>query len=375
VPVSSEERSELRPLTSLRFFGAALVFVHHDPVTGTFGAYYGLGPAGVGFFFVLSGFILMYAYRNVFQAGASWKQVRDFYAARIARIYPAYLLASAIAVPVLVVFGDRRWDLATPLVRGSAFVAQVLMIQAWIPIAAICVGINSPAWSISTEAFFYAMFPVLAHFLLRTFGRASGWKIIAGAVLVWAAPTAIFLFPHVINDWVYYIFPPVRLVDFAVGMLCAMFFFTQPVNGTRRATWTGIEAAAIVIVVASIALSPVLPTAVQFGLYLIPAWSILIVSGAYGGGLISRLLALPLFVYLGRTSFAFYLLHWIVIVGFRHVHGASPPLLFAMTFAVTLAASSAMYQLVERPLRGRIRRLLSTRPEARAPNGAVWLAS
>jgi peptidoglycan/LPS O-acetylase OafA/YrhL len=46
-----------------------------------------------------------------------------------------------------------------------------------------------------------------------------------------------------------------------------------------------------------------------------------------------------------------------------------------MTFAVTLAASSAMYQLVERPLRGRIRRLLSTRPEARAPNGAVWLAS
>src|ERR1019366_3990826 len=97
-----------------------------------------------------------------------------------------------------------------------------------------------------------------------------------------------------------------RLVDFAVGMLCAMFFFTQPLSGVRRVRWTVVEAVAIALVVASIALSPVFPAVVQFALYFIPGWSILIVSAAYGHGLISRLLATPLFVYLGRISFAFY---------------------------------------------------------------------
>jgi peptidoglycan/LPS O-acetylase OafA/YrhL len=375
VPVSGEERSELRPLTALRFFGAALVFVYHCPATSDFGVRYGLGPAGVGFFFVLSGFILMYAYRNIFRAGVAWTPVRDFYAARIARVYPAYVLASVIAVPVLFAFGDVQWNVSTPLVRGLAFVAQMLVIQAWIPIGTICLGINSPAWTISTEAFFYAVFPVLAHSFLRIFGRVSGWKIIAGAALVWGVPTAIFLVPHAVSEYVSYVFPPIRLIDFAVGMLAAVFFLTQSPSGVRRVPWTAVEAAAIGFVAASIALSPLLPAVVKYALYLIPALSILIVSAAYGAGLFSRLLAHPVFVYLGRISFAFYLLHWLVIDGFRHTHGLSRPLLFAATFAVILAASSAMYHLVERPLRGRVRRLLSTRPVARALIGGVRIAS
>ncbi len=355
-----EERSELRPLTALRFFAAALVFVYHCPATSDFAGRYGLGQAGVGFFFILSGFILMYAYRNIFQTDVAWAQVRDFYAARIARVYPAYVLASVIAVPVLIAFGDPQWNASTPLMRGLAFVAQILVVQAWIPIGTICLGINSPAWSISTEAFFYVVFPFLAHSLLRTFGRASGWKIIAGTGLVWGVPTAIFLVPHAVSMWVSYIFPPVRLVDFAVGMLCAIFFHTQPRTGVRRIPWTGIEGAAVAGVVASIALSPGLPAVALYALYLVPAWSVLIVSAAYAGGLLSRFLARPLFVQLGRVSFAFYLVHWLVLAGFRHVHGLPAPLFFAAMFSATLAASFAMYHLVERPLRIRVRRLLST---------------
>jgi peptidoglycan/LPS O-acetylase OafA/YrhL len=370
-----EEQSELRPLTSLRFFGAVLVFVYHCPATSDFGARYGLGQAGVGFFFVLSGFILMYAYRNVFRAGTAWPQVRNFYAARVARVYPAYVLASVIALPVLFAFGDPQWNTSTPFVRALAFGTQMLMIQAWIPVMTICFGINSPAWSLSTEALFYVLFPLLAHSFLRIFGRASGRTIFAGTALLWGVPTAIFLIPHAVSMWASYIFPPVRLVDFAVGMLCAVFFLRQPRTGERRIPWTGVEAAAIGAVATSIALSPALPEVVRYSLYLIPAWSALIVSAAYGAGLFSRLLAHSVFVHLGRISFAFYLLHGLVIDAFRHAHGLSGPLLFAATFAVVLAASSAMYHLVERPLRGRVRRLLSMRSEARGLNGGVRLAS
>src|SRR5260370_6407765 len=52
-----------------------------------------IGYVGVSFFFVLSGFILVYTY-----AGREIDN-RDFYRARFARIYPAYLFSLLISLP------------------------------------------------------------------------------------------------------------------------------------------------------------------------------------------------------------------------------------------------------------------------------------
>jgi peptidoglycan/LPS O-acetylase OafA/YrhL len=72
-------------LTSLRFFAAACIVLGHG--ASRFHYRFDLFDLrhGVTFFFVLSGFILSYTYANF-----DWKNnYRDFFAARIARLYPA----------------------------------------------------------------------------------------------------------------------------------------------------------------------------------------------------------------------------------------------------------------------------------------------
>src|SRR5438105_5116432 len=86
-------RPRLPALTSLRFFAAFHVFIFHvQAIVAVFGpAWYqrlaSIGYVGVSFFFVLSGFILVYTYEG------KPIMARDFWRARFARVYPAYAFA------------------------------------------------------------------------------------------------------------------------------------------------------------------------------------------------------------------------------------------------------------------------------------------
>lgn len=174
-------REQLKPLTSLRFGAALLVFVYHCEPTAAFAGAYALGHAGVGFFFLLSGFILTYTYYGHFSGPISWENVREFYVARLARIYPLHLVSMGLAIAVLARFGGTFWDRSDYVTRASAFVAQSSLMQSWLPNENIYFGLNSPAWSISVEAFFYALFPFLVSSLLRSFGRSSPRLIFVAA--------------------------------------------------------------------------------------------------------------------------------------------------------------------------------------------------
>src|SRR6266853_1107259 len=95
----SDARPRLPALTSLRFFAAFHVVIFHFQAMQIF-----IGPAwfqklssigyvGVSFFFVLSGFILVYTY-----AGRD-TPARDFWRARFARIYPAFAFSLLLTGP------------------------------------------------------------------------------------------------------------------------------------------------------------------------------------------------------------------------------------------------------------------------------------
>ena len=55
------------PLTSLRFFFALIVFLSHYSRKGE--AIFAEGDIGVEFFYILSGFIISYTYKNKFADG------------------------------------------------------------------------------------------------------------------------------------------------------------------------------------------------------------------------------------------------------------------------------------------------------------------
>ncbi len=323
------------------------MFVYHAPFAQPFATQHALGQAGVGFFFLLSGFILTYTYGG---ALTTWPSVAQFYVARFARIYPSYLASIALALPVVAAYGSLAWDKSSPAERAAALVAQVLAIQAWFPREEIYLGINSPAWSISVEAFFYALFPPLLRSLSRSFAASSARTVFALAALTWACAAAVFAIPHHADVWTTFIFPPVRLVDFVAGMLLGFAYL----RGYRLAgPATAWELAASCAVAAGIVAIPFVPAGWQYGLWLLPFWAALIAIVALRGGAISRLLSHPVLVRLGEISYAFYLVHFTILIVAEHVLPA--PFVSAVALAATLAVAWFLHVGVERPLRSFIR--------------------
>jgi peptidoglycan/LPS O-acetylase OafA/YrhL len=87
--------NRLAALTSLRFLAAAAIVYHHVMGAWAFPRVPQFHFAqGVSFFFVLSGFILTYRYPVL----RDWREIRRFWLARFARIWPAHATSLVIVV-------------------------------------------------------------------------------------------------------------------------------------------------------------------------------------------------------------------------------------------------------------------------------------
>ena len=344
----------LPSLTGLRFIAALAVFGTHSVfriadghVKNALTQLFTQGYVGVSFFFVLSGFILVWSRREGDTPGA-------FYQRRVARIVPAYLLALVVSV---------LWDsLVAPARAGQTILeslASFPALQAWIPVEDIYWGGNLPGWSLSAEAFFYLLFPVLI-LLMATAKRR--WAVVAASIAA-VVILPILLDPvlrHSLGYWILYILPAQRLAEFAVGMVLA----TLMGRGWRFPVplWL----AAVLAVVAYL-LAPHIPYA--FGLVLVTFLPFVMLIGAVAQADLDgrrSVLATRAMVRLGEWSYAFYLFHFLVLgivfTAFTQVFADSMTKNVALGLAAivvalvaTVALSGAVYRWYERPLERRIR--------------------
>jgi len=184
-------------LNGLRFLAAlAVVIFHYAPRVEAYTCVPGIiknlineGPAAVGFFFILSGFVL--AHRHLY-GGAPLQTPKAFYWARFARLYPAYLLAFLLFLPIAV----QRYVLnPSPALMGHhtfllSAVLSCLMLQSWTPLAQAW---NGPSWSLSVEAFLYLMFPLIGLRLVNLSRRNTilvlliSWLIPSGLAVAYIA--------------------------------------------------------------------------------------------------------------------------------------------------------------------------------------------
>lgn len=347
-------RSNLPALTSLRFFAAAAIFALHAEQIAGFpkGNFAGFTlNQGVSFFYVLSGFILHYNYRD----GATQNGWMSFVTLRFCRLWPLHvaglLLASALAWADIVSWYHAY--LSLPKLLGIIF-----MMHAWSPDNHVYFAINGVSWSLSVEMFFYACFPAVS--------RSASKSPLQTMALV-SIPVAILLFfaraTHVdLASGIYNINPLVRLPEFVTGILIAEWRARQHKPSiVNRRLWTSAECLSLLVLalcnwVAPIAFSWAFAhLGISIGIYLrgffsaIPCAAVIYIFSMQRGAVSGSMNWRPL-ILLGKASFALYVIHQ-PIQKFMAVRliGMNPWELTAACALVTISIAIVLHRLIEIP--------------------------
>ncbi|MBE7175909.1 MAG: acyltransferase [Mucilaginibacter polytrichastri] len=345
----------IKPLTSLRFFFALLVFCRHVDfvkqhsfplVNWVITHVFPEGYIGVSFFFILSGFILAYTYQQkIIEKKTSPKA---FMIARFARIYPMHILSFLLAFPLAYKFITSG---ETPYWTAK-LAANLLLIQSFFSDPLTYFSFNGVSWSISDEMFFYAMFPLIMLGFAAT-GKKIWLYALAAACI--AIPVCVYFNGNPFNEFLFYINPLFRLVDFSLGILVYNIF--RQIREERITPFTAnmLELGSMVLLAIFFQYHELVPQNYRFACYYWLPMCLLIFAFAFQKGLVSRLISYRFFIILGEISFSFYLLHQIMIRYFFSVNKRMyDPIerdyyMFFVILLVSLGLSYLAHRFIEMP--------------------------
>ncbi|WP_431775592.1 acyltransferase family protein [Streptomyces cucumeris] len=341
-PPATAGGGRLPSLTGMRWAAAFLVFIFHVTRFDYFGGGFGLvvdgilggGGVGVSFFFILSGFVLAWSFREDERALTFWRR-------RIARVYPVHLVTAAMALALAFTL--------VPGLRPSGIpeaVANLLLVSSWKE--QWWQALNPVSWSLTCEAFFYAAFPAIFALLRRLRPRLLTTLTMASTAAVILIPCANLTFalgwsPH---------FPLVRLPEFVVGAAACRL--------VQLGAWRGpgLGTSAALSLTGYILMWP-LPSAFCYAACTVIGLVCLISAAAVAdlNGTPTRWRH-PRLVRLGEWSFAFYMIHILVMRTGEQLFTVSPRLGIVPGLAVTTAAflvslglAWALYVVVEQRCR------------------------
>ena len=335
-----------------------MVLVHHGFYLLTpntkLAAVASVGFVGVGFFFVLSGFVLTWSHNPDLP-------VRYFYGRRLARIYPLHLVTAVLALGLALALGQG--------VEPGQALLNLLLLQSWVPVESFGSSLNGVSWSLCCEAFFYLMFPALGRWARRWDLSAAIW-VVAG-VLVMVAVTAVILLPHDAAQQFLYKGPAYRTGGFILGIILAL-----QIKGGRRlkvsvkfAVVFACFSYCLALAASLVATRVGLPDLRVYGdLITLPAAYVLIAAATRSdlngeAGLLRH----PRLVVLGEASFALYMTHYLLLtawVGFVGVPGsmAVGVAVFVGLSLVSVVISVAAYRWIEHPAERYFRARIGTPP-------------
>jgi peptidoglycan/LPS O-acetylase OafA/YrhL len=292
-------------LTSLRFLAALEVVIFHcgNEFIGLLASpaqmFFLHGYEAVSFFFVLSGFVLAYAYHSPSRRSSSvvhW----SYYRARLIRIYPVYVLGLLLATPIFY-WSSVVKQTTDPTVAVAALGLVPLLLQAWNPPTAL--AWNAPAWSLSVEAAFYAVFPWLS---MTFFAHPGAARAAALVVLVCGTECIrIYLLACGATDAFVYFFPIFHAPTFLCGVAVAHLYLRHaPSTKVANLLFYGAATALVTLWTSTVPRSWA-----SSNIVLVPLYSILILGATRCTGVFARVLSSRVLTILGDASYALYILH------------------------------------------------------------------
>ena len=322
----------------------------------------------VGFFFLISGFILAYNYGD-----RPTLSKKTFYLARLSRVYPVYLLVLLLSLAFLPI----EWKAHTPEEFYRGLVLTPLALQGWNPMLATFW--NTVAWTVPAEFFLYGLFPFLLLGIERFAVRLATPRSVVIAILcLWVIGimphTAYYLLnPDHLNGpatrftyawWLRLLkyTPPMYFCTFTAGVLVARLHGILTLSAFRR-TLAALGALAGLTLFFAFAVERV-PYVIIHGSLLLPLFSLLLI-GLAGQNPVAAVFAFKPLVVFGETTFCLYLLHF---NAFLLIHYYKLPEKLHLTrfdpwisYAAIMLLALAVLHLYERPAR-RFVLSLATRP-------------
>lgn len=267
------------------------------------------GFISVSYFILLSGFVLGYNYNARARSG-ELDRVR-FWKARFTRIYPIYLLSLVLSLGLV----GSEYRAHTHAMFWTGMVLTPLLLQGWIP--AIATFLNTPAWTMSAEAFYYVVFPWVARWK-RPERVAPHLAKMAGVWAVGLIPGTLYILfnPDGIKHpdrwsygpwlWALKYTPYAHLASFVFGVMLANLDQMVRREGPLR-LWLGIFGFAGIYGLLS--LGPLVPYALIHDGLLMPLFACIIL-GLAGENALARALGVKPLVFVGEASYCLYLLHF-----------------------------------------------------------------
>lgn len=335
----------IETLQSLRFIFFVMIFMSHFEYDGL-PAFDAGGDCGVSFFFILSGFVLSSAYGN--KVSSDGFRYRQFMARRVKKLYSLHLLC----LLAFVVINIRSMDAGT-LVR---LLPNLLLVQSWIPSAGFYFSANAVSWFLSDILLCYSVFPVVFRVVRRMTPAA-----LTGAWAAVLAAYAVLLcnIPDAMTNAIVYVFPPVRTVDFAIGVtLWRVAIWLKERRAAvleSRLTATAAELAVFAALAMTLAVHPYVNLQIRTACLFWPVNVVIILLFACErqGGAVAWLLRRKPLIWLGNISFPLFMVHQmaisITLASLLRLSAIipAPPYWLALTLcAATTLAGTAIFKVI-----------------------------
>lgn len=307
----------IQSLQTLRFLAISLVFISHCTFIAhpQGGALFNMaGAFGVSLFICLSGFLTYRAGSSRTRPAPLGEQARGFFR-KVGKFYPLHVITFIAAIPLVVAAAGGAGALDQIWIGAL----NLALLQSWVPSSRVFFSFNAVSWYLSTFLLMIALSPALVGLARKisegAHGRVTTALLMAGiAAIELAAALALETAP--LAQWILYVFPPTRLLDFFAGMLCGVVF-----EGFQRRPRPSFRTAALAGGVVGGALAALgiaytawrgLQTPVLFysAAWVVPSNLLILFFAAFDDA--AALRARPL-VLLGNISMEFFLIHQLVL--------------------------------------------------------------
>ena len=338
-------------LTGIRALGAAAVFFAHLPFYTGFSLILNV----LAFFFVLSGFLIVYMYYQWSFSSAG--NIARYWINRFARIYPVYFLLVTIAIchehhyhPVLLL---KNYTLTHALFNNY----KDILIQ--------------PSWSLTVEECFYALAPLII-LLVKRFSFLVSF--LAGVLLLLLALLISTLPMSFLHSWEF-VFTTTffgHFFEFYTGVWLAILVLrAEKMHAVNKPGYlwtimgiigTGLSMGAMAILY-NLKGALNLPLFIVINNFIFPVTIVILYFGLISERTsVSKFLSTKLLGLLGRTSYSFYLLHILIIDFWAVPHfygyfGSNYNLFVITTFLITQLLALVLFMIYEEPLNHFIRKI------------------